>query len=180
MATSTATGLDDILTQDIREFLASYSRRLRHLVQLEVAAELREAAQYRLLRSLFVDRTLTFDQEADAVALDLVREAIAEMGLGADFLALNFELELVATYYQPDNCSERLDTLSVARSVADMHCHSAANFAGEALPCESAKPLLTRADVGSIVQRRQSAFKLHRSTSVACVLVGHMRDAMML
>jgi len=162
----------DIVAQDIRELLESYSQRLRHLVRLEVATELREAAQYRLLRSLFVDRTMTFDQEADAATLNLVREAVAEFGLSADFLALHFELELVQTSRQPKS-----DTVSLAKSVEDMHCRSASNFDGEALPCESVKPLLTRADVHSIVQRRR---QIHHSTPVACVLVGHMRDAMML
>lgn len=172
----------DLMAQDIKNLLESFSQRLRHLVRLEQAADSRAAAQYRLLRTLFVDRTITFDREADAANLRLVREAISELGLAADFLALDFELDLAASYHRLSDFTDQLDAVS-----ADMHCISAANLAGEALPCESVQPLLKRADVRSIVHRRQSCFQLHKPAHVAgdrasvpCVLVGHVRDAMML
>ena len=183
--------MEDI-AQDVREFVETVAQRIRIGVRRGYTEDLRESVKFRLLRSLFNERTLTFDKEVDAFELSLLHEAIEQLNLQADFVCLDFDLNVVGKYTRLDDGSVQLEDVTVQGSLADMHCQSASCFTGERVPCESVSPLLVRVDTSSILDRRKSYFKelppprfdaeqtaLHYTT-LDCVLVGHVRDAMMM
>lgn len=180
------------LAQDVREFIETVSQRIRIGVRSEYTEELRESVKYRLLRSLFSDRTVTFDKEMDAFELTLLREAIEQLKLQCEVVCLDFDLHVVGKYRRLEEGESQLEDVGVQGSLADMPCHAASCFTGERVPCESVSPLLSRSNVHSILDRRKSYFShiqplrfeadetaLHHTT-LDCVLVGHVRDAMMM
>jgi hypothetical protein len=186
--------IEDI-AQDVREFADSVTQRIRMGIRMGIRRgctdDLRESVKFRLLRSLYNQRTLTFDKEVDAFELALLHEAIEQLNLQSDFVSLDFDLDVVGTYTRLDDGSVRLDSVNT-QGPWGMLCQSASCFTGEKVPCESVSPLLPRADISSILDRRKPYFSdivppcfdvnqtaLHHTT-LDCVLVGHVRDAMMM
>jgi hypothetical protein len=187
--------MEDI-AQDVREFADSVTERIRMGIRMGIRRgctdDLRESVKFRLLRSLFNQRTLTFDKEVDAFELTLLHEAVQQLNLQSDFVSLDFDLDVVGQYTRLDDGSVRLDHVNAQGPLADMPCQSASCFTGESVPCESVSPLLTRVDTSAIIDRRKSYFEeivpprfdadqtaVHHTT-LDCVLVGHVRDAMMM
>jgi len=183
--------MEDV-AQDVQDFMETVSQRIRIGVRSEYTEELRESVKYRLLHSLFSERTVTFDKEMDAFELTLLREAIEQLNLACEVVYLDFDLHVVGAYRCSEDGVSQLEDVRTQGALADMPCHAASCFTGERVPCESVSPLLSRSNVDSILERRKSYFShiqplrfeadrtaLHRTT-LDCVLVGHVRDAMMM
>lgn len=103
--------MEDI-AQDVREFVETVGQRIRIGVRRGYTEDLRESVKFRLLRSLFNERTLTFDKEVDAFELSLLHEAIEQLNLQADFVCLDFDLNVVDKYTRLDDGSVQLEDVA--------------------------------------------------------------------
>ena len=120
----------------------------------------REATKYRLLRRLFTTPVSTFCFSGESFIcgeLFLLREALDDLRILADFVQILVDMDLVGSYMLDDS-KWRLIEVKPDGDIASMQCTGAATMGGESIDVDQVKSLILRTDWTAFIQDQKTNF----------------------